>query len=110
MSNCRGPHSSTPSATSVGKPSTGRSRRTSLRHRLDQIASTLAVLFAGRVFVEHNASVDRRFVQHSFGGLGHDVPLVAETTLCTMHLASSLLPDAPRNLQGCCESAGIALG
>ena len=76
----------------------------------DQIASTLAVLLAGRVFVAHNASFDRRFVQHSFGALGHDVPLMAETTLCTMHLASSLLPDAPRNLQGCCASAGIALG
>jgi len=49
-------------------------------------------------------------VQHSFGMLGHDVPLVPETTLCTMHWASNLLPEAPRTLQGCCASAGITLG
>jgi len=75
----------------------------------DEIAGTLAALLTGRVFVAHNASFDRRFVQHAFAVLGHDVPLVPETTLCTMRWASRLLPDAPRTLQGCCASAGIAL-
>jgi DNA polymerase-3 subunit epsilon len=74
-----------------------------------QIAGTLAALLVGRVFVAHNASFDRRFVHSEFGALGHDVPIVAETTLCTMQLSSQLLPHAPRSLAGCCASAGIAL-
>ena len=74
-----------------------------------QIAGTLAALLVGRVFVAHNASFDRRFVHSEFGALGHDVPIVAETTLCTMQWSSQLLPHAPRSLAGCCASAGIAL-
>lgn len=74
-----------------------------------QVAGTLAALLVGRVFVAHNASFDRRFVQHEFAALGHDVPLVAETTLCTMQWSSHLLPHAPRSLAGCCATAGIAL-
>ncbi|MDM8084884.1 exonuclease domain-containing protein [Cellulomonas cellasea] len=74
-----------------------------------QIAGTLSALLVGRVFVAHNASFDRRFVQHEFGALGHDVPLVAETTLCTMEWSSRLLPHAPRSLAGCCATAGITL-
>jgi len=74
-----------------------------------QIAGTLAALLVGRVFVAHNASFDRRFVQGEFGALGHDVPIVAATTLCTMQWSSLLLPQAPRSLAGCCASAGIVL-
>jgi len=74
-----------------------------------QIAGTLAALLAGRVFVAHNASFDRRFVQGEFAALGHDVPIVAETTLCTMQWSALLLPDAPRSLAGCCGSVGIVL-
>lgn len=74
-----------------------------------QVAGTLARLLAGRVFVAHNASFDRRFLQSEFGALGHDVPLVDEMTLCTMRWSSVLLPHAPRSLAGCCGSAGIVL-
>ncbi|HZL03502.1 MAG TPA: exonuclease domain-containing protein [Cellulomonas sp.] len=74
-----------------------------------QVAGTLAALLVGRVFVAHNASFDRRFVQSEFGALGHDVPLVAETTVCTMQWSSRLLPGSPRSLAGCCASAGIVL-
>ena len=75
-----------------------------------QVAGTLAALLVGRVFVAHNASFDQRFVQHEFGVLGHDVPLVPKATLCTMQWSSRLLPGAPRSLAGCCASAGIVLG
>jgi DNA polymerase-3 subunit epsilon len=74
-----------------------------------QVAGSLAALLVGRVFVAHNASFDRRFVQSEFGALGHDVPIVAATTLCTMQWSSRLLPHAPRSLAGCCASAGIVL-
>lgn len=74
-----------------------------------QVAGTIAALLAGRVFVAHNATFDRRFVHHAFGALGHEVPLVGETTLCTMQWSSRLLPHAPRSLAGCCATAGIAL-
>ncbi len=74
-----------------------------------QIAGTLAALLVGRVFVAHNASFDRRFVHSEFGALGHDVPIAAETTLCTMQWSSQLLPHAPRSLAGCCATAGIVL-
>jgi DNA polymerase-3 subunit epsilon len=74
-----------------------------------QIAGTIAALLVGRVFVAHNASFDRRFVHSEFRALGHDVPIVAETTLCTMQWSSRLLPHAPRSLAGCCATAGIVL-
>ena len=74
-----------------------------------QVAGTLARLLAGRAFVAHNASFDRQFLRSEFGALGHDVPLVDETTMCTMQWSSVLLPHAPRSLAGCCASAGIVL-
>ncbi len=76
----------------------------------EQIAGTLASLLAGRVFVAHNASFDLGFVQWSFGELGHDVPLVWPTCVCTTRWADRLLPGASRTLAGCCEIAGVALG
>jgi DNA polymerase-3 subunit epsilon len=75
----------------------------------DQVAGTLAALLVGRAFVAHNASFDRRFVKCEFARLGHDVPLVPETTLCTMEWSFELLPQAPRSLAGCCATAGITL-
>lgn len=74
-----------------------------------QVAGTLAGLLAGRVFVAHNASFDLRFIRAAYDGLGYDIPVVPETSLCTMRWASQLLPQAPRSLAACCECAGIAL-
>lgn len=75
----------------------------------DRVAGTLATLLAGRAFVAHNASFDMRFVRQAFGALGYDVPVVPETSVCTMRWASQLMPNAPRTLAGCCECAGITL-
>ncbi len=75
----------------------------------DQVAGTLAALLAGRVFVAHNASFDMCFVRAAYEGLGHDVPVVPETSLCTMRWAGHLMPHAPRTLAGCCQCAGIPL-
>ena len=74
------------------------------------VAGTLAELLAGRVFVAHNASFDARFVAAEYAALGHDVPVVPETCLCTMRWAGRLLPGvAPRTLAGCCAHVGIPL-
>jgi DNA polymerase-3 subunit epsilon len=75
----------------------------------DRIAGTLATLLAGRAFVAHNASFDTRFVQSEFGALGYDVPVVPQTSVCTMRWASQFMPHAPRTLAGCCQCAGIHL-
>ncbi len=75
----------------------------------EQVAGTLAGLLAGRAFVAHNASFDMRFVRAEFAALGFDVPVVPETSLCTLHWAGRLLPTAPRSLAGCCAHVGIPL-
>lgn len=73
------------------------------------VAGELAAQLAGRTFVAHNASFDRRFVHTEFARAGWDVPLSAETCLCTMQWAGRLLPGAPRALAGCCAHLGIPL-
>jgi DNA polymerase-3 subunit epsilon len=75
----------------------------------DEVAGALAQRLAGRVFVAHNASFDARFIANEYAWLGYDVPLVPQTSVCTMRWASHLIPEAPRTLAGCCERAGITL-
>lgn len=75
----------------------------------DQVAGHLASMLAGRAFVAHNASFDARFIRAEFEALGHEVPLVRETCICTMRWSSHFLPSTPRSLAGCCERAGITL-
>lgn len=73
------------------------------------VAGELAARLAGRTFVAHNASFDRRFVHAEFARTGWDVPLVAEHCVCTMQWAGRLVPHAPRALAGCCAHLGIPL-
>ncbi len=73
------------------------------------VAGELAARLAGRAFVAHNASFDRRFVHAEFARAGWDIPLTAERCLCTMQWSGRLLPHAPRALAGCCAHLGIPL-
>ncbi|WP_125778446.1 exonuclease domain-containing protein [Antribacter gilvus] len=67
-----------------------------------EVAGQVAELVAGRAFVAHNAQFDRRFVWHAFAAEGYDVPVIEQTTLCTMRTGALLAPNAPRSLAGAC--------
>ena len=71
------------------------------------VAPHLARLLEGRVIVAHNASFDTRFLRAEFGRVGLPVGIDPLACLCTMHLAATFLPAAPRGLAICCELAGI---
>jgi DNA polymerase III subunit epsilon len=75
--------------------------------RFADVAGPLAQLCAGRVLVAHDAPFVMPFVQAEFDAAGFDAPVESSPTLCTMHLASTFFPDAPRTLTGCCEYFGI---
>lgn len=74
-----------------------------------QIAGHLAGLLRNRIPVAHNIGFDTRFLVAEYARLGAFVPLTTDRGLCTMGLASQLLPGAPRNLHGCTAAAGISL-
>ncbi|WP_170297137.1 exonuclease domain-containing protein [Georgenia thermotolerans] len=74
-----------------------------------ELAGALTALLRGRTFVAHNARFDAGFLAAAYRRLGHEVPLTAETTLCTLRWAGRLLPQAPRTLAGCCAYVGVPL-
>ncbi|MBD7998219.1 exonuclease domain-containing protein [Oerskovia gallyi] len=71
------------------------------------VAPHLARLLEGRVIVAHNASFDTRFLRAEFGRVGLPVGIDPLACLCTMRLAGTFLPSAPRGLAICCELAGV---
>lgn len=71
------------------------------------VAPHLARLLEGRVIVAHNASFDTRFLRAEFGRVGLPVGIDPLACLCTMRLARTFLPSAPRGLAICCELAGV---
>lgn len=71
------------------------------------VAPHLARLLEGRVVVAHNASFDTRFLRAEFGRVGLPVGIDPLACLCTMRLAGTFLPSAPRGLAICCELAGV---
>ncbi|WP_413452328.1 exonuclease domain-containing protein [Georgenia phoenicis] len=73
------------------------------------IAGDVAARLRGRAFVAHNASFDARFLSAAYQGLGYDVPIGPETTVCTMRWSGHLLPHLPRTLAGCCSHLGLPL-
>ncbi|RCG32145.1 hypothetical protein DQ384_06430 [Sphaerisporangium album] len=73
------------------------------------IAGALVRLLRGRVPVAHNLRFDLGFLTHEFARLGVEVPLRHDLGVCTMEQAARFLPQAPRNLAGCCAMADIPL-
>ncbi|WP_336707965.1 exonuclease domain-containing protein [Oerskovia sp. USHLN155] len=71
------------------------------------VAPHLARLLEGRVIVAHNASFDTRFLRAELGRVGLPVGIDPLACLCTMRLAGTFLPSAPRGLAICCELAGV---
>lgn len=74
-----------------------------------EIAGTVAGLLRGRVVVAHNLPFDLRFLAAEFTRAGADAPLDAEAGVCTMRWAPHFIPEAPRNLAGCCALAEVPL-
>lgn len=74
----------------------------------DEIASHLVELLDGRVVVAHNASFDARFLVHELARAGYELGPQLHT-LCTMQLATELIPGAGRSLADCCAAFDIEL-
>jgi DNA polymerase-3 subunit epsilon len=72
-----------------------------------QLAPFVVELLRGRVLVAHHAAFDARFLRHELRLAGIHAPLPDAATLCTMQLAATYLPAAPRGLAICCELAGV---
>ncbi|GAB3412976.1 exonuclease domain-containing protein [Flindersiella endophytica] len=86
-------------------------RAADVRHAptFGQVAGWLAGLLANRVIVAHNLRFDLGFLRAEFAAHGLVLPLELGSGLCTMELAATYLPGAPRSLVGCCETAGVAM-
>ncbi|GAB3988252.1 hypothetical protein GCM10029978_110150 [Actinoallomurus acanthiterrae] len=82
-----------------------------IRHApaFDEVAGTIAALLKGRVVVAHNLAFDALFISGEFARLGATAPLAPEAGVCTMRWASYFMPEAPRNLAGCCALADVPL-
>ena len=73
-----------------------------------QIAPALVELLSGRVLVAHNASFDSGFLDSEFSRIGYS-PDVSVATLCTMLLATEIIPGAGRSLSDCCAHFDITI-
>ncbi|MFC6083731.1 exonuclease domain-containing protein [Sphaerisporangium aureirubrum] len=82
-----------------------------VRHapKFKDIAGTVLALLRGRVPAAHNLGFDAGFLQAEFDRTGVAVPSLAGIGVCTMAEARRFLPDAPRNLAGCCAVADVPL-
>jgi DNA polymerase-3 subunit epsilon len=76
----------------------------------DQIAGKLASLLAGRLFVAHGESFDRRFLVEEFNRAGWDVPMSPETSYCTLRGAKQTFGLKGGSLEECCEFLSIDPG
>ncbi|GAA5056404.1 DNA polymerase-3 subunit epsilon [Thermocatellispora tengchongensis] len=74
-----------------------------------EIAGTLVALLRDRIPVAHNLRFDSGFLHHEFTRIGVPIPPLHDLGVCTMTEARRFLPDAPRNLAGCCAMADIPL-
>lgn len=74
-----------------------------------ELAGDIAERLAGRVLVAHNLSFDSRFLQAEFQRAGVDIDVSYRSGLCTMHLATTFLPQASRSLAACSRAAAIPL-
>ncbi|AVT30218.1 hypothetical protein C6361_12745 [Plantactinospora sp. BC1] len=75
--------------------------------KFDKLAGHLAGLLRKRVLVAHNLRFEAMFLLAEYRRMGIHVPIDADAGLCTMRLASHLLPAAGRSLSDCCRAAGL---
>ncbi|MBO3748995.1 hypothetical protein J5X84_23195 [Streptosporangiaceae bacterium NEAU-GS5] len=75
----------------------------------EDLAGTLTALLRGRVPVAHNLRFDWEFLDYEYTRMGARAPVDDGLGVCTMVEAPRFLPDAPRNLKGCCALAGVPL-
>ncbi|GAA4635931.1 hypothetical protein GCM10023196_083570 [Actinoallomurus vinaceus] len=82
-----------------------------IRHApaFEEVAGTIAALLRGRVVAAHNLAFDALFISGEFTRLGASAPLAPEVGVCTMRWAPHFMPEAPRNLAGCCALADVPL-
>ncbi|MFG2007236.1 exonuclease domain-containing protein [Spirillospora sp. NPDC048911] len=75
-----------------------------------ELAGTVAGLLRGRILAAHNLRFDQLFLFGEFEQAGIPAPLDdPDAGVCTMTWAPHFLPDAPRNLAGCCALAEVPL-
>lgn len=72
-----------------------------------EIAPELLTLISGRVIVAHNANFDTRFLIAELAAAGFLVDGANLPVICTMRLASDMLPGVGRSLAACCEAYDI---
>ncbi|MBO2453353.1 hypothetical protein J4573_40110 [Actinomadura barringtoniae] len=75
----------------------------------EALAGTIAGLLRGRVVVAHNLRFDAMFLASEFTRMGVAAPLAVRSGVCTMTWAPHFIPEAPRNLAGCCAVAEVPL-
>ena len=73
------------------------------------VAGLLVDSLRGRVLVAHNLSFEAQFLIGEFARLGHELQLDRACGICTMTLASTYIPNSPRNLKACCDCCGVEL-
>ncbi|WP_213814848.1 3'-5' exonuclease [Glaciihabitans sp. dw_435] len=73
-----------------------------------EIASRLVELLSGRTIVAHNASFDVRFLVAELARAGYE-RWEGIAALCTMQIASQLLPGSGRSLADCCAAFDIEI-
>ena len=76
----------------------------------DMVGGYLLDMLAGRVIVAHNLTFDLMFLRAEYERLEVAFPGSDATGLCTMRMASAMLPGAGRSLVECCRAAGLPLG
>ncbi|MEY4532742.1 MAG: hypothetical protein RI926_511 [Actinomycetota bacterium] len=74
-----------------------------------EVAPGLIHLLNGRVIVAHNASFDTNFLIAEFSASGIHLDKNSLPVICTMRLATEMLPGVGRSLSACCEAYDITI-